>query len=175
MSKSLQKTKNYYNGIAKGYSNLYKEEQIKKINTILKYLPFKGNVLDLGCGDGVLNDYLDLKSIKLFSFDLSIELLKLNSNIETQKFQGDAQDLSIFKNGYFDNVLSFSVLQDIVNPILAINEVIRVLKNKGMFIVSILKFGKNCEIISKYLEQKFKLIEKIEEEKDIIFVLKLEL
>lgn len=172
MSKSLEQTRNYYNGIAKGYPNLYHDEQINKIYLVKNYLPKYGKVLDLGAGAGVLNNFLDLNNLELFSFDLSFELLKLNSNIDKRKICGDAQNLSIFENLSFDTICSFSVLQDIENPIIAINEVFRVLKNKGLLILSVVKFAKSSEIISNYIEEKFELIEKVEEEKDLIFVLR---
>ena len=55
---------NYYNGIAKGYDELYKDEQLKKYAYLLddKDL-FKGvsTMLDVGCGTGFSLDYFPVK------------------------------------------------------------------------------------------------------------------
>ena len=96
-SSKTEQTQNYYNGIASGYKNLYHEEQILKLNYVKDLFPKSGLCLDAGCGDGVLNQFINC-NVKLYSFDLSVELLKLNSNGSTRKFCGSLTDLSIFEN-----------------------------------------------------------------------------
>lgn len=164
------KTLNYYDGISKGYKNLYHEEQIQKINLIKEYLPKKGIMLDLGSGDGVLNKSLkDFKNLKLISFDLSFELLKLNNN--QIKIQGSVQNLP-FKNNSIDSISSFTVFQDLPNPKQAIKETKRVLKDNGIFILSFLYLAKDVEILLEEIKNNFEIIKEIKEEKDYIFVLK---
>lgn len=170
MSK-LNETRNYYDGIANGYSNLYHQEQIKKISYILEYLPKSGRVLDAGAGAGVLNDFLDRKIIDLFSFDLSCELLKLNPNNSDRKFCGDLCNLGLFECCSFDFICSFSVIQDLENPIFGLDEIKRVLKFDGRFIFSFVKFSSKKEIILDYIDRNFKEVFFVEEEKDLIFVL----
>ncbi len=166
--KKESSTLNYYNGIAKGYSNLYHEEQILKISKIKQHLPSKGILLDLGSADGVLNQFLN-KNIKLISLDLSYNLLKLNKN--KNKIQASAQNLPI-KTNSINFISSFTVIQDLPNPIIALNEIKRVLKENGTIILSFLQISKNTKIILDYIQNNFKIIQKIEEEKDVIFVLK---
>jgi ubiquinone/menaquinone biosynthesis C-methylase UbiE len=161
-------TLNYYDGIAKGYSNLYHEEQIKKISLIKKYFPTKGLILDLGSGDGVLNQFLD-KEIKLISLDLSFELLKLNKN--KNKIQASILNLP-FKNNSFEFISSFTVFQDMPNLKKAITETKRVLKKEGVFILSFLHMAKDVTILLEEIKNNFEIIEKFKEEKDYIFVLK---
>lgn len=175
MSKNIEDTKNYYNGIAKGYKNLYHEEQIIKINKINKHLLKKGKLLDLGAGDGVLNQFLQTqinkKELILVSADLSEELLSLNSNKKENKFQIDAQELP-FENEEFEQICAFTVYQDIPDKLKALNETYRVLKKNGTLIISFLHMAKNIEPLIQELETKFTIIEKIKEEKDFIYVLK---
>jgi ubiquinone/menaquinone biosynthesis C-methylase UbiE len=166
--KKESSTLNYYNGIAKGYKNLYHEEQINKINKIKDFLPKKGILLDLGSGDGVLNQFLS-KKVNIISFDLSFELLKLNSN--KNKIQGSILDLP-FKNESLDYISSFTVFQDLPNPSKAINEAKKILKKGGIFILSFLHISRNIDILIKEINKNFEIIKEIKEEKDYIFVLK---
>lgn len=163
-------TLNYYDGISKGYSNLYHEEQKIKISKIINYLPKQGVILDLGAGDGVLNQFLDqFKLIKLISFDLSFQLLKLNTN--NNKIQGTAQALP-FKNKKFDTIISFTMLQDAPEPVKVLEEIKRVLKTNGTIILSFLKLSSKLDEILDSIKNNFNIIKEIEEEKDYIFILK---
>lgn len=163
-------TKNYYDGIAKGYSNLYHLEQKLKINKIKSYLNNFSKVLDCGSGDGVLNNFFE-DSVELYSIDLSENLLKLNSNLNTRKFLGNIEDLP-FKDDFFDLCVTFTVLQDLENPNLAISEISRVLKTNGRFICSFLKLASKKDIIISNIKKFFDIIYFVEEEKDYIYVLK---
>jgi ubiquinone/menaquinone biosynthesis C-methylase UbiE len=194
MNEKNEQTKNYYNGIAQGYKNLYHEEQILKLNYVKNLFPTQGKILDAGCGDGVLNQFIS-KNCDLYSFDLSSELLKLNSNVSSRKFCGNLTDLSIFENNYFDFISSFSVIQDIDNskknfhniksiysnrsPIgyipdfeKVLSEFVRILKKDGTVCLSFVKFSSKSDTILKYINSKFEIVEEFEEIKDLIFVLK---
>ncbi len=192
---------NYYNSISKGYSELYHNEQKEKIDLLFFYFPdyfkkyFKNkknkdninniNIVDLGSGDGVFNFYVkslinkvnnenkkNLKTqikINLISYDISFELLKINKN--KNKINGIAEYLC-FKNKSIDIIFSFTVFQDLLNYKKAINEVYRVLKKEGLFIISILKISNKLKNIEIILLNKFTLIKKLDSKKDIIYILK---
>lgn len=168
MDDKILKTLNYYNGIAKGYKELYHQEQIKKISHIISYLPKKGEVLDLGSGDGVFNEFVS-KNIQIISVDLSFELLKLNLN--NLKLNASILNLP-FKSNYFEFIVSFSVFQDLLDIEKGVLEVYRVLKKEGVLIVSFLHMSSKSQNLVELFEQKFELIEKIKEEKDWILVVK---
>ena len=170
-SENVERTKNYYDGISKGYKNLYHEEQISKLNYVLEFLPKSGKILDAGCGDGVLNQFIN-PNCELFSFDLSCELLKLNSNIDSHKFCGSLTDLSVFSDNYFDFISCFSVVQDIDDVEKVFSEFSRVLVKNGMMNLSFVKFSSKRERIIKLINKYFDIIEEFEETKDLIFVLK---
>ncbi len=169
----VERTKTYYDGIAKGYGELYHSEQENKISNILKFLPNSGNLLDLGSGDGVLNKFVN-SNVELFSFDLSNELLKLNPNSEERKIQGSILDLP-FENESFDFICSFTVFQDLPNPAKGVREAYRVLRKEGIFILSFLQISKKVDIVVNEVFKYFKIEKKIMEKKDMIFVLKKEL
>lgn len=168
MEDEILKTMNYYDGIALGYCRLYHEEQERKIGLCADFLPKNGLVLDLGCGDGVLNRFISEKA-RLVSFDLSFEMLKLNSN--SLKVQGSILSLP-FLNDSFDCVVSLTVFQDLDNARKAIDEAYRVLKVGGRFILSFLKISKKRGEIKERIKKLFEIERTIEEDKDLIFVLK---
>lgn len=168
--KTLEKTKNYYNAIAKGYKELYHLEQIQKINLVKNYIPKEGKILDLGSGDGVLNQYIENKD-ELISIDSSKELLNLNSNKKENKIVGDICNLN-FKENSFDYICSFTVIQDVYDIKKALLEIKRIIKENGQIILSFLKKSNNKEIIINLIEKEFKIIKIIEEEKDFIYILK---
>ena len=82
----------------------------------------KGIVLDLGGGDGVVNKYFECE---LVSYDLSLGMLERNNN--NKKVVGVGESLA-FKNEVFYQVISFTVLQDVLDVEKVILEVKRVLK-----------------------------------------------
>lgn len=170
MTKGIEQTKNYYDGIAQGYKNLYHEEQILKLSYVKDKFPVVGVVLDAGCGDGVLNQFINTDCY-IYSFDLSTELLSLNSNMCKRKFQGSLTDLSVFSSDKFDFISSFSVIQDISDFELVFDEFVRVLKSGGSLFLSFVKFSCKRERIILCIKSKFKIIEEIEESKDLIFIL----
>lgn len=170
MSKTSEETKNYYDAIAKGYPELYHQEQEEKISLVISNLPTKGSLLDLGSGAGVLNSFLSSNLSLVTSFDLSQELLNLNSNKEKNKIQGDICNLP-FENNSYDCICSFTVIQDVYNIEKAFQEIVRVLKPQGKLIISFLKRSKNRELIETLIKKNFEIEKEIEEFKDQIFVL----
>tara|TARA_B110000037_G_scaffold71315_1_gene85983 strand:+ start:278 stop:874 length:597 start_codon:yes stop_codon:yes gene_type:complete len=100
----------------------------------------KTRVLDVGCGDGTLMEFLqNNKEIDI----RGIEISKNNSQICVSKglivIEGDAEkDLSQFPNGSFDFVILSQTLQAFLNPEIVIQELLRVGKKA---IVTVPNFG----------------------------------
>lgn len=161
---------NYYDGISQGYKELYHEEQKKKISNVVDILfQLKGTILDLGSGDGVVNDFIDDKKCFFVSCDLSFELLKINNN----NAKVNCNLLKIpFKKEVADAIISFTVFQDISDPILALDNTKKILKPGGIFVFSFLKISKNSEKIVNYIENNFIVEKKLIEEKDLIYILR---
>ena len=67
---------NYYNNIAKGYEELHKEEQLKKLKAIKKYLRInpEDKLLDVGCGTGLTTSCWNCKC---YGIDPSKKLLEI--------------------------------------------------------------------------------------------------
>lgn len=125
--------KEQYNKTAKFYDKRYQKIQKEKYERMIDF-EVKGRVLDLGCGTGLLKTFL--KNI-FTGIDISIEMLKV-ARKRMNVVLGDAENLP-FKTNVFDFCFSFTCLQNLENPDMAILEVARVLKPEGIFVFTILK------------------------------------
>ena len=112
----------------------------KEFNTIANLVEKKSKVLDVGCGDGELMDYI----YKNITKDIrGIEISKKNVQKCIEKgltvIEGDAEkDLKQFPDRSFDYVILSQTLQAFLEPENVINELLRVGKKA---IVTIPNFG----------------------------------
>lgn len=154
---------NYYDAIAKGYDRLYKLEQERKFNNLRAFLPKCGIILDAGCGTGFITKNLG----DAIGVDSSIEMLKLAPE-KLRVACADLADLP-FRDESFDCVFSLTVLQDVDRLESAINEISRVLKKNGIFILSVLD-KKKAEVIREFLKKRFGKMDEIKNYNDIAFI-----
>tara|TARA_Y100000766_G_scaffold203941_1_gene175870 strand:+ start:820 stop:1446 length:627 start_codon:yes stop_codon:yes gene_type:complete len=94
-----------------------------------KYL-IPGSVLDLGSGTGA--SYRDLMSFDVTALDPDTQMLSLNKF--NKKVVGKSEDLP-FSDNSFDNILCCFVLRNVENVQRSFNEVERVLKPGGKFVL----------------------------------------
>jgi ubiquinone/menaquinone biosynthesis C-methylase UbiE len=114
----------------------------KNLKRIVRKL--KGNILDLGCGNGEYSLLMAMKKKnKITSLDTNQELIdEIKKNIRIKKIKnitvvkGDAQEL-LFEKDSFDVVFCNTVLEHVPEPEKVIKESLRVLKKEGIFVVSI--------------------------------------
>ena len=164
-------SKRYYNSIAKGYDNLYGDEQRKKWAEAKKLINFskKDIVLDMGCGTGLIIPEIAQKTKIVVGIDNSVEMLKLAPKPENAIYVlADAKKIP-FPDKFFDKTISLSVLQDIKEWKIVLKEIKRV--TKGAVVLTILKRNKNLEDLKDMISKHFKIQKVIEEQKDFIFVL----
>ena len=122
------------------FSNIYKfYDLINKILTLgfdtkwrLKAANFLvGNeVLDLGSGTGA--SYKVLNYLNVTAFDPNVDMLKLNKF--SNKIVGYSENLP-FENNSFDSVYSSFVWRNVSNADKSLEEVHRVLKENGVFVL----------------------------------------
>jgi ubiquinone/menaquinone biosynthesis C-methylase UbiE len=100
---------------------------------ILNLIPEKGLHLDVGTGrgDGTL---LISKKKKCIGFDYGKVSTKIAKSKGLEVYQADARAIP-FKTKAFDSVTCLDVLEHIPSPDLAIEEIARVLKKDGVFIL----------------------------------------
>lgn len=138
--------KKSYNLDSENYDTKFKNIQFEKYHKLIsenKYLISPdNNILDLGCGSGLLIEYL--KSLNLFykniyGIDFSIRLIEMAREKGEFSILGDIINLP-YKDNSFNSIISFTVLRvypDYEEMIL--KEINRVLVKHGYFAVSILE------------------------------------
>lgn len=151
-----------YDKIAKGYDELYKEEQLAKLSIIKSNINVSKNkkLLDVGCGTGISSQF----GCFTVGIDPSIELLSQNKN--RNKLLGFAEQLP-FKDSSFDYVISITALHNFKNIKKAIGEISRV--GKEFFVFSVLKKSRKFSYIQIIIGKSFKINSIHEESKDVIF------
>ena len=116
---------------------LYRERTEKYFQSFREYMKGKCSVLDLGSGSGSFSNLFAENGCFVVSLDIDMDILKDASSGENiHKICGDAQHLPLRQNSV-DVVVAISVLEHLQKPHLAINEVERVLKPSGFFIVQL--------------------------------------
>ena len=105
-----------------GFDKSWRSQAAKNLNP--------GSVLDLGSGTGA--SYEDLNSFEVTALDPDEQMLSLNKF--DRKIVGKGEDLPFYENS-FDNVLCCFVWRNISETEKAMNEIYRVLKPGGKFIL----------------------------------------
>ena len=117
--------------------------QWEKYTTMID-TPLKGRILDLGCGTGLLQEFLQKK---IYGVDISFQMLKRAKTKEVV-VQADMDFLPFF-DSVFDAVLSFTSLQCLPSLDYIFGEVRRVLKKGNPFIFTILRKWSSPELFEK--------------------------
>jgi 2-polyprenyl-6-hydroxyphenyl methylase/3-demethylubiquinone-9 3-methyltransferase len=118
---------------------LRKEAQFRnpKVHETLvkEYGPRRLRILDVGCGAGFLTNYLSQMGHEVVGVDISKESLEVATQYDKNKsvryLVGDAHALP-FESGQFDAVCLLDFLEHTEEPLKAIQEAARVLKDSGL-------------------------------------------
>ena len=170
-----------YNSTSLFYDSRYKEIQESKYQIILYDQDLnKRFTLDLGCGTGLLIEYL-MKAKKInktslgfyIGLDISLNmLLEFKSKLNKLNFQNnvslllsDIENLP-FRENMFNSIYSITSFQNLVNINMAILESLRVSKNNTDFNFSILKKKLNLEMFLEILKP-FSEIDQISSTNDL--------
>ena len=165
------KTTEYYDNIARGYNELYREEQLKKWKIAKKLIKFSKNdvVLDVGCGTGILTEEIFDKVKLVVGVDVSINMINLAFKHPKITYLCSKARYLPFLDNTFNKIVSLTMLQDIKNWDPTLKEISRVAK--GPVLLSVLKIRKSLPAVKKKLMKFFKINNFVEEEKDYIFLL----
>lgn len=175
------KKRGYYDSISKGYEELHKDEQLKKIQLIKQLIPIKPNskILDLGCGPyfskwDVSFDGKSIAGLNIIGLDPSKELLKIaaKKRIKTILAKAESLPFSNNYNNYFDYVFSITAIQNFDDVEKALKEIKRVIKKRGNIVITILKTSAKKEAITDLIKKHFNITKTIEEEKDVILLIR---
>ena len=112
----------------------------QEFNIIANNIEKGTRVLDVGCGDGILIEYLKKKkNIDVRGLEISKDKVQKCISKGLTVIEGNAEvDLKQFPNNSFDYVVLSQTLQAFINPELVIKELLRVGKRA---IVTIPNFG----------------------------------
>jgi demethylmenaquinone methyltransferase/2-methoxy-6-polyprenyl-1,4-benzoquinol methylase len=165
----------YYNSIASGYNELYRDEQLTKLKLIRDYLRENNKlpgdsdiILDVGCGTGVTGEVFNNRIIGI---DPSIELIKQANETDAMQgycIQAMAEYLP-FQDVYFNLTIALTSVQNFENIKRGLDEIGRV--SRGIIVISVPLKSPKLDEIQKLIDLKLNIIEKIEEDKDLIFFL----
>lgn len=137
------------------YDTLYEGEQTRKFKAVshLVLLPFRGVILDAGCGTGLITERLRGRRRFVVGLDLSKGMLQRAkerlASCGVDLVLGDVERPP-FRSRSFDLVLCLTVLQN-CDPLKAISSLLRVLKSKGLLVLSYLKRSRNATLIEAVL------------------------
>ena len=138
-SKIRQKVKDSYSAIAHEFDQTRKIPW-KEFNNFLPYIKDGAKVLDLGCGNGRLYEFLKQKNVDYLGVDNNSELLeKAKQNFPETSFQlGDMVDIGVDEKT-FDNLFCIAAFHHLPGRKLrnqAVNNMHSVLKDDGVLILT---------------------------------------
>lgn len=128
-----------FNAYLAGRYRLIVNEIVKRVD--LKILHGKNfNVIDIGCGDGVLISLLKkeiiIDNIKFFGIDLSPTAIKIaQKKIPSATFIKAGIDSLPFGDSYFDLIVSTDVIEHLIEPKILLNEIRRIAKPNAYIFV----------------------------------------
>ncbi len=156
----------YYDEISEGYEELHGEEQLKKVELIKKYLKPKAEdkLLDVGCGTGLTTEPWPCKR---YGVDPAKKLIARARQKDKIEYKIAPAENIPYPDNHFDYVVSITAIQNFEDIEKGLNEIKRVGKDK--FVLSFLKKSPKREIIERLINKIFKIKNRIEEAKDLIF------
>lgn len=163
MSKKI--IKEQYDNSAAFYNFRYNNIQGDKYDVMSEYFPEIWRLaLDVGCGTGLLNT----KVSNLIGMDISLGMLEIAKKTGQKVVQAESENIP-FKDEIFDVVFSFSVLQSSDNLNKSVKEIKRVLKPRGLFIMTYLDKKFNSSVVST-LKKYFKNVKQVPCGEDVGFI-----
>lgn len=139
------------------YDMRYAEEQTAKIEAAVKSINLEKHnlVLDVGCGTGLLSDYVANKARMVVGLDISRKIL-FQAREHAKKFPNvhlicaDADTMPL-KENIFDYAFAVTLIQNMPNPLENLNEVKRVTKETAVIVVTGLKKKFSLEVFEELL------------------------
>ena len=138
----------HYDRLASIYDSLYGEEQSIKIGLALRNIKVRSDdlLLDIGCGTGILMEFVTSMIRHYVGLDLAKKTLKiaaersrrLRVKSKVSLIRADADYLP-FRDGSFSIIFALTLLQNIPEPSRTLTEILRVAKDKSQIVITGLK------------------------------------
>ena len=114
-------------------------EFLTSIKYIEKYLKKGNNIIDIGAGTGKYSEYFKNKGYDVTAVELVKHNLRIIESKGIKSYQGNALDLSRFKDNSFDITILFGPMYHLISmedKIKALSEAKRITKNNGYIFIS---------------------------------------
>lgn len=95
------------------------------------------NVLDIGCSSGDISSFLVAKGIRTFGTDICSEKINQASKKGIITTVSDVSKGLPYKDKFFDLVLAGEIIEHLINTDYFLEEICRVLKDKGGLVISV--------------------------------------
>lgn len=136
-------TINTYDKVASKYNELYNNiYYINELNTFINLLNNNDSVLDVGCGNGLVSDYLEQKGMKVTAIDTSQNMLdickKRNDNIDY--YEMDVRNLN-FDDSTFNAIFCYAVLIHIdkLETFNVLEKFYKLLEQNGILFINVME------------------------------------
>jgi malonyl-CoA O-methyltransferase len=122
----------------------YAEEQAAKIEAALRHVEIKADVvLDVGCGTGILFNYVADKARMTVGVDVSTKTLlkakeRAKNHASVHLVCADADNMPL-RDKVFDRVFAITLIQNMPRQTETLNEIRRVVKDNALIVVTGLK------------------------------------
>jgi len=134
-----------YDLTASIYDMRYLEEQTAKIKAVIESINIaeESLVLDLGCGTGLLFDYVAEKAKIVVGLDISGKILfqaeeRARKFLNVHLLKADAENIPL-KEAFFSHVFAITLIQNTPNLFETLNEIKRVAKKNSTIVITGLK------------------------------------
>lgn len=140
MARKAERIRDLYDQTVSHYDERYRNIQFSKFSETSVRWEDRDVVLDVGCGTGLLIEYMTIEPIIFVGVDLSVNMLKVARRKSSWPIfiAGDVRKLPL-KQEVFSKVVSFSVLQNIPDPREVIGEIFRVSKRASSVLITALR------------------------------------
>lgn len=149
----------HYDFSASVYDTQYAEEQNEKMEAALNSISLNKDsfVLDAGCGTGLLFKHIEKAAKLIVDLDVSLKILKkakkrVKQLSKVAVIRADA-DFLPFKNNVFDATFAITLLQNMPDPLVTLDEMKRVSKDHATIVVTGLKKKFSQEAFVKLLHK----------------------
>lgn len=133
--------KEFFDSIAPQWDEKIEKEDLKKIEKILKEIEIKdGNILDCGCGTGILYPFLLRKregDSLIVGMDISHKMLLTakRKNPHGKWIEGDSESMP-FLSSFFNTVIFLNAFPHFTNKRAVLKESFRILKTGGKLYIA---------------------------------------